>query len=103
VDVGPGPNSHTWGVVLLSKVSFSSGLGIVEYQAFRHLYAQFPIIKSIHHLLPSPYGELAPAIEATVNIYGTEVIVIVAHNGQGKVSGQRGFTLFLITNRGDTT
>jgi len=61
VDIGPGPNSHTWGAVLLSK---------------------FPIIKSVHHLLPSPDGELAPAIEATVDIYGTEVVVIVAHNGQ---------------------
>ncbi|KAF9790260.1 Frag1/DRAM/Sfk1 family-domain-containing protein [Thelephora terrestris] len=60
-DVGPGPNSHTWGAVLLSK---------------------FPIINSTHHLLPSPDGELAPAIEATINMYGTEVVVIVAHNGQ---------------------
>ena len=87
MDVGPGPNSHTWGAVLLSKVSFSSGQGIVEYQAFQRLHTQFPIIRSIHHLLPSPDGELAPAIEATVNIYGTEVTVIVAHNGQGKVPG----------------
>ncbi|KAG6909998.1 hypothetical protein DXG01_013998 [Tephrocybe rancida] len=61
VDIGPGPNSHTWGATLLSK---------------------FPIVNSTHHLLPSPHGELAPAIEAVLDIFGTEVTVIVAHNGQ---------------------
>jgi len=62
VDLGPGPNLHTWGAALLSK---------------------FPIINSTHHLLPSPKGELAPAIEAILDIYGTEVTVVVSHNGQG--------------------
>ncbi|KAH9481549.1 Protein cwh43 [Psilocybe cubensis] len=61
VDIGPGPNAHTWGAVLLSK---------------------FPIISTKHHLLPSPHGELAPAIEAVLDVYGTEVLVVVAHNGQ---------------------
>ncbi|PCH42647.1 hypothetical protein WOLCODRAFT_163942 [Wolfiporia cocos MD-104 SS10] len=61
VDIGPGPNSHTWGAVLLSK---------------------FPIVRSTHHLLPSPRGELAPAIEAVLDMYGTEITVLVAHNGQ---------------------
>ena len=61
VDIGPGPNQHTWGCVLLSK---------------------FPILESKHHLLPSPDGELAPAIEAILDIYGVNVTVIVAHNGQ---------------------
>ncbi|ETW82916.1 hypothetical protein HETIRDRAFT_458538 [Heterobasidion irregulare TC 32-1] len=61
VDIGPGPNQHTWGAVLMSK---------------------FPILKSTHHLLPSPDGELAPAIEAILDIYGTNVTVLVAHNGQ---------------------
>ncbi|KAI0259848.1 Frag1/DRAM/Sfk1 family-domain-containing protein [Gloeopeniophorella convolvens] len=61
VDIGPGPNKHTWGCVLLSK---------------------FPILKSQHHLLPSPDGELAPAIEAILDVYGVNVTVIVAHNGQ---------------------
>jgi len=61
VDIGPGPNQHTWGAVLLSK---------------------FPILNSIHHLLPSPDGELAPAIEAVLDVYGTNVTVVVAHNGQ---------------------
>lgn len=45
--------------------------------------AQFPIINSTHHLLPSPHGELAPAIEAILDVYGTEVTVVVSHNGQG--------------------
>ncbi|KAL4268280.1 Calcofluor white hypersensitive protein [Pleurotus pulmonarius] len=61
VDLGPGPNSHTWGAALLSK---------------------FPIISSKHHLLPSPRGELAPAIEAVLDVFGTEVTVVVSHNGQ---------------------
>lgn len=61
VDFGPGPNKHTWGAALLSK---------------------FPIINSTHHLLPSPVGELAPAIHATLDVFGTMVDVIVSHNGQ---------------------
>lgn len=60
-DIGPGPNKHTWGAILLSK---------------------FPIINSTHHLLPSPNGELAPAIEAWLDIYGVATQVIVSHNGQ---------------------
>lgn len=61
VDYGPGPNKHTWGVALLSK---------------------FPIIESSHHLMPSPVGELAPAIHATVDIYGELVDIVVFHSGQ---------------------
>jgi hypothetical protein len=34
-------------------------------------------------LLPSPHGELAPAIEAVLDVYGTEIVVVVSHNGQG--------------------
>ncbi|KAL1863097.1 Protein cwh43 [Diaporthe australafricana] len=61
VDYGPGPNKHTWGAALLSK---------------------FPIVNSTHHLLPSPVGELAPAIHATLDAYGTLVDVFVFHSGQ---------------------
>ena len=61
VDYGPGPNKHTWGCVLLSK---------------------FPILNSTHHLLPSPIGELAPAIHATLDAYGELVDVVVFHSGQ---------------------
>jgi endonuclease/exonuclease/phosphatase family metal-dependent hydrolase len=61
VDYGPSPNKHTWGAALLSK---------------------FPIVNSTHHLLPSPNGELAPAIEATIDAYGTLVDVFVFHSGQ---------------------
>lgn len=60
-DIGPGPDKHTWGAVLLSK---------------------FPIINSTHHLLPSPNGELAPAIHAVLDIYGIHTNIIVSHNGQ---------------------
>ncbi|EGE01893.1 calcofluor white hypersensitive protein [Trichophyton equinum CBS 127.97] len=61
VDYGPGPNKHTWGCALLSK---------------------FPILNSTHHLLPSPVGELAPAIHATLDMYGEQVDVVVFHSGQ---------------------
>jgi endonuclease/exonuclease/phosphatase family metal-dependent hydrolase len=61
VDFGPGPNKHTWGSALLSK---------------------FPIVNSTHHLLPSPVGELAPAIHATLDCYGQLVDVFVFHSGQ---------------------
>jgi hypothetical protein len=61
VDYVPGPNKHTWGAALLSK---------------------FPIVNSTHHLLPSPVGELAPAIEATLDVYGELVDVFVFHSGQ---------------------
>jgi len=60
-DFGPGPNKHTWGAALLSK---------------------FPILNSTHHLLPSPVGELAPAILATLDVYGQLVDVLVFHSGQ---------------------
>ena len=61
VDYGPGPDKHTWGAALLSK---------------------FPIVNSTHHLLPSPVGELAPAIHATLDAYGEMVDVVVFHSGQ---------------------
>ncbi|KAJ4348216.1 Protein cwh43 [Didymosphaeria variabile] len=61
VDFGPGPNKHTWGSALLSK---------------------FPIVNSTHHLLPSPVGELAPAIEATIDAYGELIDIFVFHSGQ---------------------
>jgi hypothetical protein len=61
VDYGPGPNKHTWGAALLSK---------------------FPIVNSTHHLLPSPQGELAPAIHATLDCYGEYIDVFVFHSGQ---------------------
>ncbi|KAI9103211.1 calcofluor white hypersensitive protein-like protein [Phlyctochytrium arcticum] len=60
-DYGPGPTKHTWGCSMLSK---------------------FPIVRSSHHQLPSPVGELACAIHATLDVYGKEVDVIVSHNGQ---------------------
>ncbi|RKP33857.1 integral plasma membrane protein [Dimargaris cristalligena] len=60
-DYGPSPIKHTWGCAMLSK---------------------FPIKRSSHHLLPSPDGELACAIYATLDVYGKEVDVIVSHNGQ---------------------
>ncbi|KOS14808.1 hypothetical protein Malapachy_1039 [Malassezia pachydermatis] len=60
-DLGPSPKKHTWGAVLLSK---------------------FPIINSTHHLLPSPHGELAPAIHAVLDVFGVPTHVIVSHNGQ---------------------
>mgnify|MGYP001761897066 FL=1 len=61
VDLGPNPKKHTWGAVLLSK---------------------FPILRSEHHQLPSPHGELAPAIHAVLDVFGVPTHVVVSHNGQ---------------------
>ncbi|OZJ04800.1 hypothetical protein BZG36_01851 [Bifiguratus adelaidae] len=61
IDYGPSSMKHTWGCLMLSK---------------------FPIIKSTHHLLPSPVGELACAIHATLDVFGQPVDFIVSHNGQ---------------------
>ncbi|KAJ2958189.1 hypothetical protein NQZ79_g6209 [Umbelopsis isabellina] len=61
VDFGPATMKHTWGCLMLSK---------------------FPIKNSTHHLLPSPDGELACAIHATLDVFGQDVDFIVSHNGQ---------------------
>eukprot|EP00048_Salpingoeca_helianthica_P023882 m.28007 g.28007 ORF g.28007 m.28007 type:complete len:734 (-) comp9054_c0_seq3:34-2235(-) len=59
-DYGPPTRDHTWGCALLSR---------------------FPILHTTHHLLPSPHGELAPALAATLDVAGTNVTVVVTHMG----------------------
>eukprot|EP01128_Nolandella_sp_AFSM9_P001353 TRINITY_DN1147_c0_g1_i1.p1 TRINITY_DN1147_c0_g1~~TRINITY_DN1147_c0_g1_i1.p1 ORF type:complete len:673 (-),score=139.06 TRINITY_DN1147_c0_g1_i1:162-2135(-) len=59
-DYGPATLNETWGCALLSV---------------------FPIIRSEHGQMPSPDGEIACYIDATLDVNGVPVDVFVAHDG----------------------
>lgn len=58
MDYGPSPSRHTWGCSLIS----------------RH-----PIVKAERLVLPSPDGEIACAIDATLDVHGQLIQVLVCH------------------------
>eukprot|EP01112_Ceratiomyxa_fruticulosa_P015782 TRINITY_DN4691_c0_g2_i1.p1 TRINITY_DN4691_c0_g2~~TRINITY_DN4691_c0_g2_i1.p1 ORF type:complete len:702 (-),score=106.65 TRINITY_DN4691_c0_g2_i1:3-2108(-) len=59
-DFGPSTTENTWGCALITA---------------------FPIINVTRAVLPSPEGELACLLDATLNVSGTAVTVLVTHFG----------------------
>ena len=57
------------------------GLPTREHNWGCAFFSKFPIVWSKSYTLPSPDGENACAIHATVSMYGTEVDVVVSHFG----------------------
>jgi endonuclease/exonuclease/phosphatase family metal-dependent hydrolase len=60
VDFGPTSMDSTFGSAIISR---------------------YPIVKLHRHIMPSPVGELAPMIEAVLDIEGTPVVTFVGHFG----------------------
>ncbi|WAQ99443.1 PG2IP-like protein [Mya arenaria] len=60
------------------------GTWLGERLGLNLILSKYPFVKSAHHLLPSPHGELAPAVTATVNVSGSLVDFVVTHMGNDR-------------------
>jgi len=84
-DYGPSTRNHTWGFSLLFHFHFHFHFFffsyLISFSQSCAIISRFPIKKSVHLLLPSPQGELACGIHATLDVYGEEVDFLISHNG----------------------